>query len=167
MTLLFPILFEIPEVFTGKESPSLSQDLKHQRINEFQSQPQTNELLQIPILERQPRHSLPQYHNSHLTLHNAIKGVAHKFSEFCIIFTTNLWHKVLCSTLSLQCNGIVKKKNALKAFISPTFLPTFYYSQQLIKHRILSSPPHHCLLPIPMSNTTSLQIATTVHPSTI
>jgi hypothetical protein len=51
MALLLPILSEILEVFTSKESPSLSQKFWHQRINEFKSQPQTNELLQIPILE--------------------------------------------------------------------------------------------------------------------
>jgi hypothetical protein len=78
------------ESFHKQGIPSPSQDLRPQRFNEFQSQPMTNELLHIPIPERQPRHSLPQYHNFHLTLHNAMKGVTHESFEFCITFTTSL-----------------------------------------------------------------------------
>jgi hypothetical protein len=73
MTLLHPIFSEIPKIHKQR-IPSLSQDLKHPRINKFQSQPQTIKLLQIPIPKHQPRHSFLQCHKSHLILHNIIKG---------------------------------------------------------------------------------------------
>jgi hypothetical protein len=159
MALLFPILSEIPKVFTSKES-HLLQDLRHQKINEFQSQPMSNELLPIP--KCQPRHSLPQYHNSHLTLH--------KSSNFCITFTTSLWHKLLCSTLSFQRSEIAKNNNMHKEYsfilhfnLHQHYLPT--NKNPNIKYlALLPSFVHH---PPLLNRATILQKIATLHPSTI
>jgi len=113
MALLHPILYEIPKIFTGKKIYSLSQDL---RINDFQFQLQTNELLQITMPECHQGYTLFQHHKSHLTLHNPKKVVIQEFSEFCITLTTSLPYKLLCYIIFLQCNWIIFEKWAHTLF---------------------------------------------------
>jgi hypothetical protein len=66
------------------------------------------------ISKCQPGHSFAQHDKSHLTLHNAITGCSswmHESSEFYIIFITNLWHKLLRTTLFLWLSRIAKNNN--------------------------------------------------------
>jgi hypothetical protein len=105
MALLFLIFFATLKVFTCKKSHHWPKILDIKKLSSFKPNPKQMTNRRFPPQTINKGYSLsPPFQFPPHFVHNAIEGVIHESFEFFIIFTTNLWHNLLHSPLSLQRN---------------------------------------------------------------